>query len=187
MKRVMWAVALCVAVVGCDDVERDTGDTGEGDTDVECQGPTGDNLVADGTFDQGLACWWGDNIEIDDEDGAPEGAPPSLVGDNPTGGDILASQATSRDITLEGGTTYDFTFWIRADEDRDVRVFVQEVEPTVHHFYEDMPVGTDWQQVTRTFTAQNDTDEAWVNFQFGEFSDAPVWVDDVYLAPASGQ
>ena len=175
----MRAVGLVVmaAAMGC----------AEPECDVE-QGTEPGNLVIDGGFDQGFACWVaqqanqdGQGFELDDDH--PEGASgPSVRAMPDQAGDPLRTQILSgQQFRIEGGRTYDVGFAARAAEPRDLVFFVQECcSPLIQHLFEQPQLGTEWQSYTWRFTAGQSSDLSYVDFQVGDGT-AEVWIDQVFV------
>ncbi len=48
-------------------------------------------------------------------------------------------------------------------------------------FHERLSLTTDWQQFQRSFTANDNSDIGYLEFQLGEVSTSPVYIDDVLM------
>ncbi len=119
-----------------------------------------------------------------DNDVPPGGSAPSLKVTNPTlGNDIFALELGQQQLVLVGGKSYTLSFWAKAQAARTIRVFVQSVDlERVHH--EDVTISTTWTRYEIAFSATETMWNAMVNFQLGEVSTAPLWLDEIALDEA---
>ena len=157
--------------------------------------PDGDSLLGDGGLGVVAAsagswqspCWyafgpggWRDGF-ASDNDVPPGGSAPSLKVTNPTlDNDIFAVELGQQQVSLIAGKSYVLSFWAKAQTARTIRVFVQSVDlERVHHV--DLPITTTWTRYEVPFSATETMWNAMVNFQLGEVSTAPLWLDDIAL------
>lgn len=155
-----------------------------------CDG-TDDNLVVNGTFDSEFQCWVANgqgqervNFEISDE-APPGGSAPSMLARNDRVGNSTYDTQLLTDgrFRVEAGQTVDVSFMAKAEEERTVWVWVQECcDPSVPVGNEVVTIGTDWAEVSTSFTAGETAGEAYFEIQFGEVSTAGVWVDDIVVS-----
>lgn len=166
-----------VAMIGC----------AEPECDVE-RGTEPGNLVVDGGFDQGFACWYAVQANEErqgfslDEDHPASGARPSMRAAPDQAGDPLRTQLMSAErFRIEGGETYEFGFEARAASQRSMLVFVQECcSPLIQHLFEQPQLRDSWQSYAWRFTAAQTSDQSYVDFQLGDET-PEIWIDQVYV------
>ncbi len=152
--------------------------------------PAGGNLLADGDFDFGMTCWVAHGrgareggFSVDADHATGESAPSLRAENDVTGNNLWDTQLFQTGIPLSAGVTYQLSYWLRAQAARTVVVLVHEFQrsPGAMHHYETVDVTNQWQRFEREFTVNADAPDSMVEFQFGEASTLPVWVDGVEL------
>lgn len=159
--------------------------------------PDEGSLLGDGGFDAidmsgewaESPCWqgygpnnWFRDYALDYEDFPPGGTAPSLKATNTVvGNDIWRLNLLQQRISIIEGRSYKFSFWAKAAETRNMRVFVQPRTFDYPIFFEDLTVTPEWRRYELGFEARRTDWDVQLDFQMAEFSTASIWLDDVSL------
>ncbi len=154
----------------------------------------GQELIANGGFDSGLACWervrsLEDATNSLGTDGdAPVTAPSALAtpapNDTSEGGAPYISQAG---LALVAGRSYTLTFAARSTAERTMRMTLLDEQGAGLFIDEEVVLGTAWttHRIVFEVPAEATVQSGRIMVFFGHPDIAPVWLDDVSLTPTT--
>lgn len=151
---------------------------------------TSPDLIANGDFDSGLACWQRlrsledatDSLGTDND--APVNGPSARAtpapDDTSDGGAPFLSQTG---MPLSAGSSYTLSFAARSTQVRTVRVTMLDEQASEPYFDSNVTLSTAWANHEVTFDVPTGSTPQATRLLmfFGHPSTAPVWVDDVKL------
>ncbi len=152
--------------------------------------PLGANLLRNGDFAGGLTDW---NTEQHGPARATftrtfefaNNAPSARITVTQTGSESWHIQFNQAGLRLTNTRPYTLSFWARASQSAELWVAVQRAygDYGVAGYAETLPLSTNWQQVTRAFTAPATDTNLRVNFGGMGRTRATWWLADVRLQP----
>ena len=149
----------------------------------------GENRVHNGDFEEDLIQPWqlevrqdlgaAAVIEIDKKTSASEDRSVKVTVTTPTG-TAWHVKLRQDDRCFEKGEKFTVAFWCKAEKARNVGVSFQlQHDPWTVFFSQTLPVGTEWEEYSVTFTPNVDNfQDHWLAFHVAD-SDIPIWFDDV--------
>jgi len=151
----------------------------------------GPNLIEHGGFEQEIDPFW--NFRADSEEGCEaivtRDTADAAVGTASARTVITATSGTDwhialeqDDRALEQGAIYDLSFWAKSDTARNITLSLKKGNPDWRNYglWQRLPIGTQWQEYTVSFEANETAADARVQFMVGEIT-GTVWLDDVRL------
>ncbi|MCC6619782.1 MAG: carbohydrate binding domain-containing protein [Deltaproteobacteria bacterium] len=148
--------------------------------------PGDGNLLADGGFQSGLACWqFGWNRDARDAYAEPDAAAPSgqapslLVAHDPGTDQVHEVSLKQPGKTIVAGRWYRLGYWARASAPRTIRAAVWD-QDEAFAYYEDAVDGT-WRYFEHDFRTTSGSTDAAVEFHLAAPGGAAVWLDGVLL------
>ena len=162
---------------------------------LDLTGAPPQNMIDNPSFEQPFGSTW--NFWADSGAGyvaslaqdlrtAADGSASARITVSATAGADWHVELSQRDIALTRGIAYELTFKAKADAPRPITVATQKQAADWENFglRKTIDIGTTWKQYSATFTANADTNQSRIQFQFGAAT-GTVWVDDVslHLAP----
>lgn len=162
---------------------------------IDLGGSTGTNGVLNGGFESDITSPWGYwaatgcALTITRQaTNAAIGAACARLDVTQTDGEDWHIEFTEYNRSLVQNTTYDLTFWARASAPRSLTLSSQKGSPDWRNYglSQTIGLGTNWQQYTVTFTANDTVTDARLQFMVGATT-GTVWLDEVTLLPGRPQ
>jgi hypothetical protein len=147
------------------------------------------NIMENGGFEDAIAypwSFWSNTTEgcvatvSRDTADRVEGAASARIDISSTSGEAWHIELAQRDRAWTEGTGYDVVFQAKSDVARFITLSAQKGSPDWSNYglHQRVAIGTDWEEHTVSFTANETTTESRVQFMVGETT-GTVWLDDV--------
>ncbi|MFK7928649.1 MAG: hypothetical protein AB8H79_10715 [Myxococcota bacterium] len=147
--------------------------------DDELCAPVGDNLIGDGTFEQGLDCWTadGEGITVMTEG---TGAPWILIPGGEAGTPQQSIRLVSSRFAMENDARMAISFRAKASVQRNLWLHIESVDPVLIGYEHRLTLDPGWQDVNLVFASNAVAPNLALEFRVGE-AVGDVEIDDVVL------